>query len=68
MKFATRRNGTRDGELLVVSRDGKTAAVATEVAPTMRALLDDWDARIGAAEALYTQLNKEQQKSFFSGQ
>ena len=66
MKFATRRNGSRDGQLLVVARDGKTAAVATSVAPTMQALLDDWDARIGAAEALYTQLNQGTAEGAFS--
>lgn len=57
MKLATRRNGTRDGELLIVSRDNDTAVLATSVAPTMQALLDDWDARIGEARALSDALN-----------
>ena len=57
MKFATRKNGTRDGELLVVSRDNQRAVLASSVAPTMQALLDHWDQRIGEAQALYDSLN-----------
>ena len=43
MKFATRRDGSRDGELLIVSQDNATAVLATDVAPTLQALLDDWE-------------------------
>ncbi len=43
MKLATLRDGSRDGRLLVVSRDGTRAAAATGIAPTMQAALDDWD-------------------------
>lgn len=42
MKLATVRNGTRDGRLVVVSRDLATAVDASPVAPTLRAALDDW--------------------------
>jgi hypothetical protein len=34
MKFATYKNGTRDGRLLVVSRDLKHAIDAAPIAPT----------------------------------
>ena len=44
MKLATRNNDTRDGELLVVSQDNQKAVLATDVAPTMQALLDNWAA------------------------
>ncbi len=44
MKLATLRDGTRDGSLIVVAPDAKTYARATEVAPTLQAALDDWDA------------------------
>jgi len=42
MKLATLRDGTRDGKLLVVSGDNTRCAVATGVAPTLQAALDDW--------------------------
>jgi fumarylacetoacetate (FAA) hydrolase len=42
MKLASLKEG-RDGRLLVVSRDLTRAADATHVAPTLQAVLDDWD-------------------------
>lgn len=44
MKLATLRDGTRDGHLIVVRRDGTRYASAASVAPTMQRALDDWDA------------------------
>jgi fumarylacetoacetate (FAA) hydrolase len=43
MKLATLRDGTRDGTLLVVSRDLKRTVKADHIAPTLQAALDDWD-------------------------
>jgi fumarylacetoacetate (FAA) hydrolase len=43
MKFATLKDGTRDGTLIVVSRDLKHAVKADDIAPTLQAALDDWD-------------------------
>lgn len=43
MKLATLRNGSRDGSLLVVSKDLSHAAPAIPVARTLQAALDDWD-------------------------
>jgi fumarylacetoacetate (FAA) hydrolase len=43
MKLATLRDGTRDGTLLVVSRDLRQAVKADHIAPTLQAALDDWD-------------------------
>jgi fumarylacetoacetate (FAA) hydrolase len=43
MKLATLKNGNRDGQLVVVSRDLLTCAAVAESAPTMQALLDRWD-------------------------
>lgn len=57
MKLATYRNGSRDGRLLVVSRDLARAVDAAAVAPTMQALIEDWDARSARVGALYDQLN-----------
>ena len=42
MKLATLRDGTRDGTLLVVSKDLKRAVKADPIAPTLQAALDDW--------------------------
>ncbi len=56
MKFATRHNGSRDGELLIVSRDNTRAIVARDVAPTMQALLDDWAERAPRARDAFEAL------------
>ncbi|WP_332878325.1 fumarylacetoacetate hydrolase family protein [Massilia sp. S19_KUP03_FR1] len=42
MKLATLRDGSRDGQLMVVARDLKTAQLADGIAPTLQAALDDW--------------------------
>ena len=42
MRLATIRDGTRDGRLAVVRRDGAACADARAVAPTLQAALDDW--------------------------
>lgn len=44
MKLATLRDGTRDGRLLVVRRDGVVATPAPAPWTTMQRALDDWDA------------------------
>ena len=43
MKLATIKDGSRDGRLVVVSRDLKRATYANGIAPTMQAALDNWD-------------------------
>lgn len=42
MKLATLNNGTRDGKLIVVSRDLQRALDADTIAPTLQRALDDW--------------------------
>ena len=42
MKLASLRNGTRDGQLLVVSRDLTRAVPVPHVVPNLQAALDDW--------------------------
>ena len=44
MKLATFKNGTRDGQLVLVSRDLTRALPVAAPAPTLQAALDDWDA------------------------
>ena len=57
MKFATLRDGTRDGQLVVVSRDNKRWIAAPSICKTLQAALDDWDAVAPALEVLYRDLN-----------
>ncbi len=47
MKLASLKHG-RDGRLVVVSRDLERCLAAREVAPTLQAALDDWDAVLPA--------------------
>ena len=44
MKLATLKQGGRDGTLVVVSRDLKRCRAVPEIARTMQAALDDWEA------------------------
>lgn len=57
MKLATLKNGTRDGRLVVVSRDLARAADASPIAATLRELLEDWRARAPALQQRYERLN-----------
>lgn len=43
MKLATLRDGSRDGALLVVRRDGTAFTSAKHLAPNLQAALDDWE-------------------------
>ena len=57
MKLATLKDGTRDGQLAVVSRDLKTAHLADGIALTMQRALDDWNFIAPQLDELYQQLN-----------
>ena len=57
MKLATLRDGSRDGQLLVVARDLKTAQLADGIAPTLQAALDDWAFIAPQLEELSSLLN-----------
>jgi fumarylacetoacetate (FAA) hydrolase len=57
MKLATLKDGTRDGALMVVSRDLKTAVMADAIAPTLQRALDDWQFIAPQLERLYDELN-----------
>ena len=64
MKLATLKNGTRDGKLVVVSRDLTRATEAFNIAPTLQRALDDW-ARVGPKLAdLTAQLDLDSVPSF----
>jgi fumarylacetoacetate (FAA) hydrolase len=56
VKLATLRDGGRDGELVVVRRDGTAFARAAGVAPTLQAALDGWERAEPALRALARRL------------
>jgi fumarylacetoacetate (FAA) hydrolase len=58
MKLATLRDGTRDGRLLVVRRDGEVGATAPDAWPTLQRALDDWLAAEPALRALAGELDR----------
>lgn len=58
MKLATLKDGTRDGQLAVVSRDLKTAHVADGIAATLQRALDDWNFIAPQLQQLYERLNE----------
>ena len=58
MKLATLRDGSRDGRLLVVRRDGEVAAPAPDTWPTLQRALDDWRAAEPALRKLATELDR----------
>jgi fumarylacetoacetate (FAA) hydrolase len=57
MKLATLRNGTRDGQLVVVNRSLTYFVPATDVATTMQRLLDRWTELAPVLKGRYDQLN-----------
>lgn len=65
MKLASMKNG-RDGAMVVVSRDVKTAVHAGAGAPTMQAALDDWETLEPALQALYAALNNGAAENAFA--
>ncbi|MBC7573055.1 MAG: fumarylacetoacetate hydrolase family protein [Herminiimonas sp.] len=58
MKLATLKDGSRDGQLAVVSRDLKTAVLADAIAPTLQRALDDWAFIAPQLEELSVALNQ----------
>ncbi len=58
MKLATLKDGTRDGQLMVVSRDLKTAQLADGIARSLQRALDDWTFISPQLDAIYQELNR----------
>jgi fumarylacetoacetate (FAA) hydrolase len=59
MKLATLKNDTRDGRLVVVSKDLTRCSEASHIAPTLQAALDDWEQCAPKLEALYRDVEHE---------
>ena len=65
MKLATYKDGSRDGQLLVVSRDLGLACYATGAAQTLQQALDDWNFIAPQLQDLYVALNQGRARHAF---
>ena len=65
MKLATYKDGSRDGQLVVVSRDLSTAHYATGVANKLQQVLDDWNFHSPQLQDLYDALNSGKTRHAF---
>ena len=65
MKLATYKDGSRDGQLVVVSRDLSTAHYATGIAHKLQQALDDWNFISPQLQDLYVTLNQGKARHAF---
>ena len=63
MKLATLNDGTKDGQLIIVSKDLKTFVEAQDVASTMQNAMDNWDSVKTLLEDISIELNAGMIKS-----
>ena len=66
MKLATYKDGSRDGQLVVVSRDLSMAHYATGIASKMQQALDDWGFMAPQLQDLYETLNSGKARHAFA--
>ena len=60
MRLATLKDGSRDGQLILVSRDLRRAHVPDDIAPTLQRALDDWGFIAPQLADRYELLNRAQ--------
>ena len=65
MKLATYKDGSRDGQLVVVSRDLSIAHYATGIASKLQHVLDDWNFMSPQLQDLYEALNSGKARHAF---
>jgi fumarylacetoacetate (FAA) hydrolase len=65
MKLATLKDGSRDGQLVVVSRDLTLAHYATGIASRLQQVLDDWGFLSPQLQDLYDELNSGRARHAF---
>ena len=65
MKLATYKDASRDGQLVVVSRDLSTAHYATGIASRLQQVLDDWRFMAPQLQHLYELLNSGKARHAF---
>jgi len=66
MKLATYKDGSRDGQLVVVSRDLASAHYASGIASRLQQVLDDWNFLSPQLEDLSARLNDGKAKNAFA--
>jgi fumarylacetoacetate (FAA) hydrolase len=66
MKLATLRDGSRDGQLAVVSRDLTTVHLASGIAGRLQQVLDDWNFIAPQLNDLYQTLNEGRARHAFA--
>ena len=66
MKLATYKDGSRDGQLIVVSRDLRMAHYATGIASRLQQVLDDWGFLAPQLQDLYHLLNTGRARHAFA--
>jgi len=66
MKLATLKDGSRDGQLIVVSRDLKTAVIADAIASKLQSVLDDWAFYAPQLQDLSDALNQGRARNSFA--
>jgi fumarylacetoacetate (FAA) hydrolase len=66
MKLATYKDGSRDGQLVVVSRDLASAHFATGIADTLQQVLDDWNFISPQLQDLSQSLNQGKARHAFA--
>ena len=66
MKLATYKDGSRDGQLVVVSRDLRSAHYASGAATRLQQALDDWNFHAPQLEELSQALNHEKARNAFA--
>jgi fumarylacetoacetate (FAA) hydrolase len=66
MKLATYKDGSRDGQLLVVSQDLSQAHYATGIASRLQQVLDDWNFMAPQLQDLYETLNQGRARHAFA--
>ena len=66
MKLASYLDGSRDGQLVVVSRDLSSAHYATDIAQHLQQVLDDWNYLAPQLQDLYQTLNHGKARHAFA--
>lgn len=66
MKLATYKDGSRDGQLVVVSRDLGSAHYASGIAQRLQQVLDDWNFLSPQLQDLYAALNSGKARHAFA--
>lgn len=64
MKLGTLNDGTRDGTLIVVSRDLRTASAVPEIARTLQQAIEQWNDVAPRLQDVYSKLNAGTAQSF----